>query len=67
MVIKKSQIQASNWSIGDILEDVRPDSPTRNQQFAIVDYDPETGNISLDSIFEIHRLKSEFVFSRIWS
>ena len=65
MVIQRNQIRASNWSIGHILEDVRPNSPTRNQQFAITDYDSKTQVVSLDAIAEIHRVKAEFIFSRI--
>jgi hypothetical protein len=65
MVIQKSQIRHSNWSIGDIVEDVRSDSPTRNQQFAISDYDPKTQAISLVSIPELNRVKPEFLFSQI--
>ena len=67
MVIKNNQIRHSNWSVGDILEDVRPSSPTRNQQFTITDYDPETQSVSLDAIAEDDSVKPEFVFSQIQS
>lgn len=67
MVIKNNQIRHSNWSVGDILEDVRPSSPTRNQQFAITDYDPETQSVSLDAIAEDDSVKSDFIFSQIQS
>ena len=63
--IQRSQIRASNWKTGHILEDVRPSSPTRNQQFEIADYDPETQVVSLDAIPELSRVKPEFIFSRI--
>lgn len=65
MVIQKNQIRVSNWEIGHILEDVRPDSPTRNQQFEITDYDSKTQAVSLDAVFEIDRVKPEFLFSQI--
>lgn len=65
MVIQKSQIRASNWKTGHILEDVRPNSTTRNQQFEIVDYDSETQAVSLDAVLEIDRVKPEFLFSQI--
>ena len=65
MVIQRSQIRASNWKTGHILEDVRPNSPTRNQQFEIVDYDSKTQAVSLDAVLEVDRVKPEFLFSQI--
>ena len=65
MVIQGNQIRASNWSIGHILEDVRPNSPTRNQQFEIVDYDAKTQAVSVDVVPEVNHVKAEFIFSRI--
>ena len=65
MVIQKSQIRHSNWKVGHILEDVRPNSPTRNQQFEIIDYDPKTQAVSLDAVLEVNRVKPQFLFSQI--
>ena len=65
MVIQRNQIRASNWKIGHILEDVRGNSSTRNQQFEIVDYDSRTQVVSLDAIPELNQVKPEFLFSQI--
>lgn len=65
MVIQKTQIRASNWSIGDIVEDVRPNSTTRNQQFEIIDYDSKTQTVSLDEVLKVNRVKTQFLFSQI--
>ena len=65
MIIKKSQIRASNWAIDNILEDVRLASPTHNQQFEIADYESKTEDVYLESIPKEFNLKPEFIFSRI--
>jgi hypothetical protein len=65
MEIKKSQIRAKNWKIGNILEDVRSNSQTRNQQFHIVDYDSKTQVVFLEQTPKDFRLKAEFIFSQI--
>ena len=64
MTIYTSQILATNWAIGNILEDVRSPS-VNNLQYEITDYDPETKLVSLEPIDKINNLKSEFIFSRI--
>ena len=63
--IQRAQIRASNWKTGYILEDVRPNSATRSQQFEIIDYDSETQTVSLNEVLEVNRVKPEFLFSQI--
>jgi hypothetical protein len=63
MQVNLSQISPNNFRIGNILEDVRPLSTSRGEQFYVEDV--EDGIVSLGRLGKDERVKSGFIQGQI--
>ena len=63
ITINPIRIRSQNWHISHIVEDVRRNSPTKGEQFKIVDHGK--GWVDLEKLFPDERVKADRVFSQI--
>jgi hypothetical protein len=61
--IYSDSVKASNWKVGNILEDCRHGSPTKGCQFEVIDYDKNS--ITLRQLEDQEYVVANLIFSRI--